>query len=68
MKTVFRGGSVSKTGTFSLLRTAGTPLLWYHLGTIPVPCHLHTLPLPVLEVFGVSRTLWPGSDINQLSL
>ena len=36
----------------------------YHLASIPPPC----LPLPVLGIFGVAKTLWPGNIVNKLSM
>ena len=59
---------VGKAYTFSLLRTVGTPLLWYHRATISPPHPHHASPLPVLGLFGVAKTLWPGNIVNKLSM
>jgi hypothetical protein len=70
------GASVAKPYTSAPLRTAGNPLPPHLSPTVPPPCPHRVpppcpksdLPLANLGVFGVSKALWPGSNVNKLSL
>lgn len=61
-------GSVSKTGTFSLLRITGTPLSPHRDLTVTPRLAVLGFQGAGTGRFGVSKTLWTGTIVNQLSL